>query len=56
MPNKDGTGPQGKGSKTGRQMGNCKEAEPKRGLGKGLGSCGCDNRRGQRRCNNQSED
>lgn len=23
MPNKDGTGPKGEGSKTGRQMGNC---------------------------------
>lgn len=40
MPNKDGTGPEGKGSKTGRQMGNCKDAEPQRGLGRGLGPCG----------------
>lgn len=23
MPNRDGTGPEGKGPKTGRQMGNC---------------------------------
>ena len=43
MPNKDGTGPNGKGSRTGRQMGNCKGAEPRpgfgprRGLGRGLG-------------------
>ncbi len=28
MPNMDGKGPQGKGPKTGRQMGNCKDAEP----------------------------
>ena len=27
MPNKDGTGPQGKGPKTGRQMGNCGESK-----------------------------
>lgn len=43
MPNKDGTGPEGKGTKTGRQFGNCKDAEPQEtfGLGRGLG----------RRCN-----
>lgn len=42
MPNKDGTGPEGKGAKTGRQMGNCEGREPRevrprlglRGLGK----------------------
>ncbi|MBU1136040.1 MAG: DUF5320 domain-containing protein [Nanoarchaeota archaeon] len=28
MPNKDQTGPEGKGPKTGRQMGNCNDAEP----------------------------
>ena len=28
MPNKDKTGPEGKGSKTGRQMGNCDGAKP----------------------------
>ena len=27
MPNKDGTGPQGKGPKTGRQKGNCKQVK-----------------------------
>jgi hypothetical protein len=27
MPNKDGTGPEGKGSKTGRKRGNCEGAE-----------------------------
>lgn len=39
MPNKDRTGPEGKGPKTGRQMGDCEDAEPiatnKRGLGRG---------------------
>lgn len=29
MPNRDGTGPCGKGSKTGRQNGNCENTEPK---------------------------
>jgi len=47
MPNKDKTGPQGKGPKTGRQMGDCKDAKPnesesdgrpaRRGLGLGAG-------------------
>ena len=41
MPNRDGTGPEGKGPLTGRQMGNCKEAKPiagrRMGLGRGLG-------------------
>ena len=45
MPNKDGTGPEGKGPKTGRQMGNCKNAEPQENRGRGLGR---DNR--PRRC------
>jgi len=40
MPNKDGTGPEGKGPKTGRQMGKCEGAKPVRGIGKGLGPCG----------------
>ena len=35
MANKDGTGPEGKGPKTGRQMGNCKDAKPQQGLGRG---------------------
>ncbi len=35
MPNKDKTGPEGKGSKTGRQMGNCKDAKPQQDLGRG---------------------
>ncbi len=50
MPQKDGTGPNGEGPMTGRQMGNCKDAEPqesetkpglglarKRGFGRGQG-------------------
>ena len=39
MPNKDKTGPEGKGPKTGRQMGNCKDAKPitNQRLGQGLG-------------------
>ena len=41
MPNKDKTGPEGKGPKTGRQMGKCKGAKPQAGkrlgLGRGLG-------------------
>ena len=44
MPNKNGTGPEGKGSKTGRGLGNCagdtpkaNEEAPKRGAGLGLG-------------------
>ena len=41
MPNKDGTGPQGKGPKSGRQLGNCKGAEPQESFGRGNG----------RRCN-----
>ena len=42
MPNRDKTGPEGKGPKTGRQMGDCEGAEPTgeefgRGFGRGLG-------------------
>ena len=39
MPNRDKTGPEGKGPKTGRQMGDCKDAKPiaGRGLGRGRG-------------------
>jgi len=43
MPNKDGTGPEGKGAKTGRQSGNCEGVEP---IGK---RCG---RRPRRGCRN----
>ncbi|MBU3940968.1 MAG: DUF5320 domain-containing protein [Nanoarchaeota archaeon] len=36
MPTKDKTGPEGKGSKTGRQMGDCEDATPIRnGFGGG---------------------
>ncbi len=53
MPNKDGTGPNGKGSKTGRQLGKCEGAEPiergsRRGQGNGRGN-GQGPRRGFRR-------
>ena len=38
MPNKDGTGPEGKGSLTGRQLGKCKGARTcPRGLERGQG-------------------
>jgi len=44
MPNKDKTGPQGFGSKTGRQMGNCESTEPV--VGRRFGSCGRGMRKG----------
>jgi hypothetical protein len=31
MPNKDGTGPEGKGPRTGRGAGNCEKATPTTG-------------------------
>lgn len=39
MPNKDGTGPQGKGPRTGRGLGDCKDEGtlPVRGRGLGQG-------------------
>lgn len=37
MPNKDGTGPEGKGPKTGRQLGNCEGAESNLRQGQGMG-------------------
>lgn len=43
MPNRDGTGPAGKGPKTGGQRGNCPGAKPRpkpkdgRGMGMGRG-------------------
>ena len=51
MPNRDKTGPEGKGPKTGRQMGSCKGAKPipKRGRGLGLG-------RGRRIQNQEEKD
>ena len=39
MPNRDGTGPEGKGPKTGRQMGDCEEVEPVVGRGRGCFRC-----------------
>lgn len=55
MPRGDGTGPAGKGAKTGGQMGSCKGAKPKgrprdgRGLGKGRGAgAGNRNRNGSK--------
>ncbi|MBT4334362.1 DUF5320 domain-containing protein [archaeon] len=54
MPNRDGTGPEGKGPKTGRQMGKCEGAKS---AGRGLGPCGQGTRRGLgRRFNNESQD
>ena len=49
MPNKDGTGPNGEGSKTGRQLGNCENATPIER--QGLRPCGrgCGRGRGFRR-------
>ena len=53
MPNKDRTGPEGKGPRTGRQMGDCKGAESE---GRGLGPCGRGLRRGLgRRFTNRSK-
>lgn len=46
MPNKDGTGPRGEGSKTGRQMGNCECAEPRKNLGQRGRPCRCRRVRG----------
>jgi len=38
MPNKDRTGPEGKGSKTGRKLGRCVDAEPEESrMGRGIG-------------------
>ena len=40
MPNKDGTGPEGKGAQTGRKKGNCQDSV-KRGQGRENGrGCG----------------
>ena len=47
MPNKDGTGPEGKGAKTGRQEGKCQGAEPcPKTMGTGQGRRGCKKGRG----------
>ncbi len=47
MPNKDGTGPEGKGPKTGKQRGNCEGTEP---CGKGQGNESYGEGRGRRSC------
>jgi hypothetical protein len=49
MPNRDRTGPEGKGPKTGRQMGKCEDADPVVRTGKGRGPCGQGLGRGFRR-------
>jgi len=49
MPNKDKTGPEGNGPKTGRQMGDCEGAEPIAGYGMGRRPCGRGCGRGRRR-------
>jgi len=41
MPNRDKTGPNGKGSKTGRQMGDCEGAIPQLGFGECKPCCRC---------------
>lgn len=40
MPNKDKTGPEGKGPKTGRRTGDCEGAEPVARRKKGCRPCG----------------
>ena len=45
MPRRDKTGPDSQGPKTGRQMGDCKDAEPVFGRGMGYGR-GAGSRRG----------
>ena len=50
MPNRDRTGPEGKGPRTGRQLGDCEDAKPVAGRGRGLGQGrGLANRRGNRK-------
>ena len=51
MPNKNGTGPEGKGPKTGRQMGNCEGAEPVNGRSRRLFGRGIGRGRNFRRAN-----
>ena len=41
MPRYDGTGPNGQGAKTGRQLGNCEGAESNDYTGRGLGRGPC---------------
>ena len=44
MPNKDKTGPGGKGPKTGRQMGNCEDTQPGEDRPRFGRGCGCGRR------------
>ncbi len=50
MPNKDGTGPEGKGPRTGRGFGNCQGATQKE---RGFGPCGRGMGKGKRRAFNR---
>ena len=52
MPNRDRTGPEGKGPKTGRQLGDCEGADPKAGRGRGSRGQGLGRGRGFRRRQN----
>ena len=55
MPNKDGTGPDGEGPKTGRQLGNCKNTKPICGRRQRPGLSGLGKGRGFRRQNPNTE-
>ncbi|MBU2639811.1 MAG: DUF5320 domain-containing protein [Nanoarchaeota archaeon] len=48
MPNKDKSGPEGRGPRTGRGQGNCPPTAQTTRLGKGLGPCGRGLARGRR--------
>lgn len=53
MPNRDGTGPRGKGPKTGKGLGKCKEEENE-GWFRGFGKFGRGLMRGARESYNRS--
>ena len=57
MPNRDKTGPEGKGPKTGRQLGNCEDTQPQEGFGRRCRPCrrGLGRGRGFRRQTPQEE-
>jgi len=48
MPNKDGTGPQGKGSEAGRKLGNCSDNQNSKDSNNQ--GCSLNRRRRRRRC------
>ncbi|MFC1728626.1 DUF134 domain-containing protein [Nanoarchaeota archaeon] len=53
MPNKDGTGPDGEGPRTGRGLGNCPPSDKEKTTrGRGLGPCGDGTPRGRGRGRN----